>query len=102
MLIVTENEFDPASLDSVPAPGIEDGLELVQASRMRGPVTAAIPGQPAPAVQPQAGPVQGGQHDQADGQPGNRHEENNGHAPATRRAFPAFPGTPGLRRSRAH
>lgn len=91
VLIVTENEFDPASLDGVPGAGIEDGLELIQADRMRGTVTATKPRQPAPAVQPQAGPVQSGQQDQPDSQPGNRHEKKDGHAPATRRAYPAFP-----------
>jgi hypothetical protein len=41
-------------------------------------------------VQPQAGPVQGGQQDQADSQPGNRHEANDGHGQATRPALPSF------------
>ena len=34
VLIVTEDELGPASLDGVPGAGLEDGLKLIQAGRV--------------------------------------------------------------------
>jgi hypothetical protein len=94
MLVVTEYELAFAPLDRVPAAGVERGLELIEAGCGRGPVTVAIPREPAPAVYPPPEPVQGAEHDQADRQARDGHEEYEGHARSTCPADQAFPPAP--------
>jgi hypothetical protein len=81
--LVAEHELGPAPLDHVPLAGVEHRLELIEASGRGGPVTIAIPGKPAPAVQPPPQPVQGSQRDQDDRQTRDRHEEHHSHTRLT-------------------
>jgi hypothetical protein len=68
--IVVKHELGAALIDRVPLAGVKHRLELIEARGRGGPVTVAIPGKAASAVQPQAQPVQGGQRDQTDSQAG--------------------------------
>lgn len=68
MLIVAQDQFQLAPLDRVLLAGVERCLELIEASCGGWPVTVVVPGKPAPAPQPPAEPVHGGQRGQGDGQ----------------------------------
>ena len=83
MFIVAKHELGPALIDRVPRAGVKHRLEFIEARRRGGPTAVAIPGKPAPAVQPQAQSVQGGQRDQADSQARDGHEEQHTHARLT-------------------
>ena len=90
MLIIAKHEVSPAPLYRVPVAGVEHGLQFIEAGRRSGPVAVAIPGQPASAVQPHTEPVQCGEHNQADSQTGDGHEEHQAHDQPTHRAIDAF------------
>jgi len=89
--VVAKHELGPAPLDHLPLARLEHRLELIETSGRGGRVTSAIPGKPAPAVQPQPQPVQGSQRDQDDRQAGDCHEEHHSHTRLTQRAAGAFP-----------
>jgi hypothetical protein len=100
VFIVAKHELSPAVIDRVPRAGVKHRLEFIEASRRGRPMAVAIPGKPAPAVQPQAQPVQGGQRDQADSQARDGHEEQHSHAQLTHGPFGVFHRPPLLRTGR--
>ena len=75
MLVLTDDELNPALLDRVPFARVEEGLEFIEARCGGRPVTIAVPGKPAAVVEPQAQPVEGGKHNQAGNQSRDGHEE---------------------------
>jgi hypothetical protein len=92
VFIVAEHMLSPALIDRVPLAGVKHRLQFIEARGWGGPVTVAIPGKPAPAAQPQAQSIQGGQRDQSDSQARDGHEEQHSHGRLTHRAVSAFHG----------
>ena len=87
---IAKHELSPAPLDRMPLAGVERSLKLIEAGRRGGPAAIAIPGKPAPAVQPDAQPVHGSQRNQADSHTRNSHEEHHAHGRPTHQAVQPF------------
>ena len=90
VFVVAEHGLEPSAFNCVPLAGLKYGLQFIKASRGSGPVTVAVPGQPAAAVYPQSESVQGCEQDQADSQARDGHKENQSHEGSTHGAFQAF------------
>jgi hypothetical protein len=64
VVLVPEHELKPTLFDRVSLSRMEHRLKLIQAKCRGWPVAVAVPGETAPATDPPAGAIHGGEHEQ--------------------------------------